>query len=551
MKLYQNRKFLIGAIISSILFTSLMVYRVGFYSGTFRSSASEKVDWSNQSLKSDESWMNIFQNFKKIGFSHRILENMGSSYKIHEKTVMKINTMGMVQDIHVESKSTTDMDFAIKKFDFKISSGSFNFSVKGEIKENTLYVQSNSNNSSSDNSNKNNKPLEIVLENRPYLTSGIIQATLASGLKQNQEMVLFIFDPSTLGQAPATVRMEDREKITLDGKVINSQKVSLSFKGAKQFAWVDNEGKVVKEEGLLGITLLKTDRKGAIEGTPIQDSDDLTNLVSVKANKILNNPSNLKDITVKISGLDDLSNFYTALNSGRQVLTESKDNGAKSGDNGSKSWVLKIEKEQLEGLPQKITSDDLAKIDNKFKQPDAFIQSDDYRIRSFAFKAISSDSGSAFSIYSNSNSSSNMASSSNDYNFANSSLELPLEKVKKLVAWIQKNIKRQPVVSLPNALSTLENRMGDCNEHAALLAAFCRAVGIPAKIEAGLVYLNGSFYYHAWNSLFVGRWITVDALFNQIPADATHIAFSSGSQDMQLDIVGLIGRVQIEILNSN
>ncbi|MBF0228642.1 MAG: transglutaminase domain-containing protein [Desulfamplus sp.] len=525
MKLYQNRKFLIGAIVSSILFTSLMVYRVGFYSGTFKSSASEKVDWSNQSLKSDESWMNIFQNFKKIGFSHRILENMGSSYKIHEKTVMKINTMGMVQDIQVESKSTTDIDFAIKKFDFNITSGSFNFSVKGEIKENTLYVQSGSNNSSfdnanSNNANKNNKPLEIALENRPYLTSGIIQATLASGLKQNQEMVLFIFDPSTLGQAPATVKMEEREDITIDGKPINAQRVSLSFKGAKQFAWVDNEGKVVKEEGLLGITLLRTDRKGAIEGTPIQDSDDLTNLVSVKSNKILNNPFNLKDITVKISGLDDLSNFYTSLNSGRQVLAESKDKGAKSGDNGSKSWVLKIEKESLEGLPQEITSEDLAQIDNKFKQPDAFIQSDDYKIRSFAFKTIQPS-------------------------------DLPLEKVKKLVAWIQKNIKRQPVVSLPNALSTLENRMGDCNEHAALLAAFCRAVGIPAKIEAGLVYLNGSFYYHAWNSLFVGRWITVDALFNQIPADVTHIAFSSGSQDMQLDIVGLIGRVQIEILNSN
>ena len=122
-------------------------------------------------------------------------------------------------------------------------------------------------------------------------------------------------------------------------------------------------------------------------------------------------------------------------------------------------------------------------------------------------------------------------------------------KVEKLVAWIQVNIKRQPVISLPNAISTLENRTGDCNEHAALLAAFCRAVGIPAKIETGLVYLNGSFYYHAWNSVFVGRWITVDALFNQIPADVTHIAFSSGNHDMQLDILGLIGRVKIEILD--
>ena len=91
--------------------------------------------------------------------------------------------------------------------------------------------------------------------------------------------------------------------------------------------------------------------------------------------------------------------------------------------------------------------------------------------------------------------------------------------------------------------------MGDCNEHAVLLAAFCRAVGIPAKIEAGLVYLNGRFYYHAWNLVFVGQWITVDALFNQIPADVTHIAFLSGSQELQLDLMGIMGKVELEIID--
>ena len=97
-------------------------------------------------------------------------------------------------------------------------------------------------------------------------------------------------------------------------------------------------------------------------------------------------------------------------------------------------------------------------------------------------------------------------------------------------------------------MSTLTHRVGDCNEHAVLLAALARAAGIPAKIEAGLVYLNGRFYYHAWNLLYLGKWITADSLFNQIPADVTHIRLTSGAPDQQFDIINVIGRIKLRII---
>jgi len=91
--------------------------------------------------------------------------------------------------------------------------------------------------------------------------------------------------------------------------------------------------------------------------------------------------------------------------------------------------------------------------------------------------------------------------------------------------------------------------MGDCNEHAVLFAALARAAGVPARIEAGLVYLKGRFYYHAWNAVFLERWITVDALMDQFPADATHIRFASGGPEKQLDLMGVIGNINLEILD--
>jgi len=124
-------------------------------------------------------------------------------------------------------------------------------------------------------------------------------------------------------------------------------------------------------------------------------------------------------------------------------------------------------------------------------------------------------------------------------------------KAEKIIAWIHKSIEKRPVLSVPSALETLDNRVGDCNEHAVLLAALTRAAGIPSEVEAGLVYLRGRFYYHAWNILFLkekGGWVTADSVFGQMPADVTHIRFVRGGADRQLDLAGLIGKVKLEIL---
>ncbi|SLM29563.1 conserved hypothetical protein [Desulfamplus magnetovallimortis] len=491
MTLYDTKKFRWSAFAALLVFSVLLGYRVIFFNGTFRGITSPDA-WQAKPLEAGESWMNVFQNGRKIGFTRRILETIGEEYRIQEETVMNINTMGMTQEIRVKSVSTTGMDFAFKSFDFEIASGSFDFSLKGEIKNNVLYL--------SDGSTK------IPLENRPYLASGITQAVVASGLEEGQEMIIFVFDPSTLGQAPAEIKVLGEENIIHDGNEVKTRKILLRFRGSKQFAWLDEAGNVIKEQGMLGITLVKTDREGALDGLPLESSEDLTRLASVASNKTFENPEKLDQLKVKIRNIDDLiEGGVFSLNQGRQKW-----------ENGT----LTITKEFIinDQFSEKAFSEAVQGIDPMFRDADTFIQSDHPKIKNIAERIVKQS-------------------------------DPPLEKVKKFVAWIQQNIKRQPVLSMPNALSTLENRMGDCNEHAALFAAFCRAAGIPAKIEAGLVYLNGRFYYHAWNLVFVEQWITVDSLFNQIPADVTHITFSSGSQDLQLDLLGMMGKVELEIID--
>jgi transglutaminase-like putative cysteine protease len=83
-----------------------------------------------------------------------------------------------------------------------------------------------------------------------------------------------------------------------------------------------------------------------------------------------------------------------------------------------------------------------------------------------------------------------------------------------------------------------------------LLAAMARDAGIPAQIETGLVYQRGRFYYHAWNVLYLGDWVTADAVFGQLPADVTHIRLIKGVE-RQIDLVEVIGRLKLAIVRTS
>jgi transglutaminase-like putative cysteine protease len=124
------------------------------------------------------------------------------------------------------------------------------------------------------------------------------------------------------------------------------------------------------------------------------------------------------------------------------------------------------------------------------------------------------------------------------------------EKARRLVSWVFANIQKKPVISVPSALQTWRNREGDCNEHAVLLTALSRAAGIPAQVEAGLVYMDGRFYYHAWCVLYLGRWVTADAVMNQMPADVTHLRLVRGDASRQMDLLGVIGNIRLTVMDT-
>jgi hypothetical protein len=91
-------------------------------------------------------------------------------------------------------------------------------------------------------------------------------------------------------------------------------------------------------------------------------------------------------------------------------------------------------------------------------------------------------------------------------------------------------------VGYASALEVVRNRSGDCTEHALLLAAMGRSLGIPTRIATGLAYVDewlgnqNVFVPHAWTQALVdGHWISYDAALGQF--DAGHIALGYGNGD--------------------
>ena len=122
------------------------------------------------------------------------------------------------------------------------------------------------------------------------------------------------------------------------------------------------------------------------------------------------------------------------------------------------------------------------------------------------------------------------------------------QAVQLLLDWTHQALEQVPTVSVPTALAVLETRKGDCNEHAVLFTTLARAVGIPARVVVGVVYLERAFYYHAWSEVWLGQWVAVDPIFHQFPADATHVKFLEGGPEKHLALLKIIGRIGINIV---
>lgn len=487
------RPFLTAGLLFASSFAVLFLLRVDFFVGLSAERAIRQAVESG--IGARESWMGIYQGQRRIGYSYSRMQPESGGYVLDEKVRLRLTTMGMVQDLRLATEARLHPDLTLEHFRFEIHSGRFRFLASGAVSGAALAVTTET--------AGDRRSFEVAMPAPLYPLAAVSYALGSAELKAGDRHVFEVFDLATL--APVTVQTEviGREDTEQGGRAVPATRVTLNFKGTIQTVWFGGDGGLLKERGLLGMRLEKATREEALNDAGLAASEELTETAAVRSERAIANPAEIPELRVRLGGIRAET---LQLQGGRQEF---------------KDGVLLIRRESLSDLPAPGHEPQKTPIELAFLRAEPFIQSDHEKIRATAKEILG---------------------------------EPPLaahEKAAKLMQWVFRNIAKRPVLSLPDALSTLEHREGDCNEHAALFAALARAAGLPARIEAGLVYLNGKFHYHAWNLVHVGRWVTVDSAFGQFPADATHIRLVSGSANQQLDLAGVIGRLTLEILDGS
>ena len=245
-----------------------------------------------------------------------------------------------------------------------------------------------------------------------------------------------------------------------------ARKVSVEVMGSRQTAWIDADGSVLREEGVMGITLKKISAEEA-KSSGLAAGEDLTRLVSVPADQIITDAEKLSRLVLRIAGVEIISTE-------RQRF-----------DNG----ILTVSRESLSGL-----SDNYFNEPAMFLEPSALIQSDHPLILKQLWQIISEK-------------------------------DTPLVRIQKIIGLdisrISKNVR---CFRCPMPWRLLKIVWATAMNTRSCLRPLPGLREFRPGSRSGLVHLRGRFYYHAWNSVFLGRWITVDSLMNQIPADVTHIS---------------------------
>ena len=448
-----------------------------------------------------DQWMKITFKDKPIGYSHTSVgandADDGRQYLVNNQTVLDLDVMGVQRRISLVSHSVVDVAYRLQTFSFLLSSTGYSIEVRGERKHGDVYAVTVRGAAAS-------QRTEITIPADAVLYSPMTEMMLKS-LAPGKQVTLRIFNPVTLSAQNIVIRALRRESIVNRARPVEATVLSALVDGMETFSWIGPDGAVLRQETAFGWTMEACDAKEALSagsGRGRLDADMLTSLAVPVSGPSSRLPS-ARTATLRLSGAP-LERDY--LESQRQAVL-------------SITGMVAEIRVQADTLPAHAPPTGQSPTNlAPWLASTLFVQADDARMidKARQITASSTDPGqAALAIYN----------------------------------WVYANVTKTPTVSLPSALDVLLHPEGDCNEHTYLFVGLARAAGIPAKIRVGLTLHNGLFYYHAWPSVYLGRWVDMDPTLGQPAVGADHISLFEGELPEQMRLMGVLGRLKVEVVN--
>ena len=457
----------------------------------------------------------VSQGDRQIGFASSTVDTTGKGIVLHDYLVANLPIGGKARRAGARTDVTLNRGFRVRAFSLSLESDGAPFHAVGTVVADTQLVVAVA-------TGDQRPDTQRVHLDGPVLLPTLVPLAIALGErpKVGKTYVLPLLDPIGMAakQVAFTVRAESlfvlSDSAAFDTTTERWHAVAPDTIRAWQIAtdapsgfagWIDEQGRVV-ETTQLGMSLHRLPYEVAWEnwradsqGSGAIDSDrDILETTAIAASKSLGGRIPL--LHVRLENVDlrgfDLAGY-------RQSL---------SGD------VLTIREEPAAALRARYQLGGASTRTMPYTRAEPLVQSNDPAIRATARRVIGATTD-------------------------------PSVAVARLTRWVHDSVAQQITFGVPDALQVLRSRVGDCNEHTQLFVALARSVGIPTRIAAGLAYIDGKFYYHAWPEVFLRGWVATDPTFGQYPADAAHLRFVIGGLGRQAELLRLMGNLKITVLN--
>jgi len=467
--------------------------------------------------KSDESWMGVYMEGVKIGYSYSYrepVERESRRYsKLHSETNLRVSRLGgnPIEIATVQESLYDDKGYPVEMVVITKMSEQETVIRAGISPESILFEMGG-------------KTVKEIPNEKPfYLEVPLEEWIKENKFKKGAVYDFHILDPVAYSVSECRFEILGKENILILGKDYElwhtrSELTSLVPVIAEE--WIDDKGDIYKSEvrtGILNTISLKMSKQEALEKG--DRTYDIAYSTVIRIDEEIENPQQIKSMTMELSGLSEEKLDSFPWDSRSQRIMERKED----------SFVIQTESaifNEEKAIPFPVKREEL----KASLQPTLFCQSDDPDIKEMAEKIVGEEKNS-------------------------------WRAAEKIAAWVRREVMPNYNVGFASAKETLKNREGDCSEHTVLFTALCRSVGIPARAAVGIMCGGNFFAYHMWPEVYVGEWIDLDPKWFRVDqrsgasyTDATHIKFGRTELDenlfteMVLSASEIIGKLSIHIV---
>jgi transglutaminase-like putative cysteine protease len=445
-------------------------------------------------------WRGVYDRGEKIGFTVTQTLPNDAGFELEEDGRLQMSLLGATTPITLRTTAQVDRDSSLRSFEFTLDPGTGPTHVRGEIAGQRLTLDVTAPSGPSQGSRTRTEVRQLA--EVPVLSLSLPRRLANGGLVPGSRHRWTVFDPATLRMAPVVIDVGNRELVQSAGRPIPAFRVEMEVAGLRTTSWVTDTGNVLREQNPLGLmTVLETAEIARAMAVPERVRTDMVQAAAVVpvTRRSIDQPRDVRRLRLRLAGADlssgDLQGAGQSVHDDVVEIEDARALRAGRGDPGAARYLA----------------------------AEPSIESDAPEIRAAAELAVRGVTGDR-------------------------------DRAERLTRYVSSILEKKPTVSLPSALDVLRTRIGDGSEHTVLYVAMARALGIPARIAAGLVSVRGVFYYHAWAEVYLaeggdrGLWVPVDPTLNEFPADATHLRLARGGLDRRSMILPLLGKLKMTVL---